>query len=266
MDAATDDVDTGAPMDAATIIRKLTAKGVCLGSTSRGTIQVSPASGLSAADRALILGHKPELLAELQKREHVNLVNMVSCGDPAAHTMPPADAHSHRRLPDGRGLWLSPPETVDAVQARYPGAMPWTDADAVTVTLLTETETSDLRAWLAFIGETDPATVEDVLRACERSLTTRAHWLREARFTEARQVIATRAASETFEERAAILEYDGGLSRKEAERIAQLSAAFYNHLMARTGCCYAPHDRYCPEGQRLRDVYYEAAKAAGKLT
>ena len=128
---------------------------------------------------------------------------------------------------------------------------------------LTADETLSLRAWLAFIGETDKATIEDVLRACERSLTTRAHWLREARFTEA--AVATRAASEAFEERAAILEYEGGLSRKEAERIAQLSRAFYAHLMARTGCCYAPHDRYCPEGQRLRDAYYTAAKAAGRL-
>ncbi len=250
------------------LLEQIEADGIRLTITESGEVRIAGKRSLVERWAPTLRDRKPDLMAALQAREKVNVVNVVnviSCGDPAAHTMPPADAHSHRRLPDSRELWLSPPETMDAVQARYPGAMPWTNADAVTVTPLTETETLDLRAWLAFIGETDKATIADVLRACERSPTTRAHWLREARFTEARQAIATRAALEAFEERAAILEYEGGLKRSEAERIAQLSAAFYNHLMARTGCCYAPHDRYCPEGKRLRDAYYTAAKAAGRL-
>lgn len=179
MDAATYDVDTSAPMDAATILRALTAKGVSLGCTPRGTIQVSPASGLSAADRALILSHKPELLAELRKREHVNLVNIDSGYIPTAHT--------------------------------------------------TRTPERDVHGELARPNE----------------------------------------GHEAFEERAAILEYEGGLSRVEADRVAKLSGEFYQHLFGpgqATGCCHGRSDRYCPEGRRLRNAYYDAAKAAGRLT
>ena len=69
------------------------------------------------------------------------------------------------------------------------------------------------------------------------------------------------AAREAAQERAAILEYDGGLSRPSAERVAALAEAFYSHLFGPgkvTNCCYAPAGRYCPEGRRLRDAYYGA--------
>ena len=133
---------------------------------------------------------------------------------------------------------------------------------------LTEGEVSHLRAWLAFIGETDPQTIADVLSTCERFPDTRAHCLREARTTKARQVIAARVAREAAEERAGILEHDAGLKRTDAERVAKLAEAFYNHLFAQahvTGCCWAPRNRYCAEGLKFRDAYYDAAKAAGKL-
>ena len=66
---------------------------------------------------------------------------------------------------------------------------------------------------------------------------------------------------EAAEERAAILEYDGGLPGAQAIVIADLFKAFYGHLMGigkKTNCCHAPVNRYCPEGKRLRDAYYEA--------
>lgn len=69
------------------------------------------------------------------------------------------------------------------------------------------------------------------------------------------------AVTEAVNERQAILEHDGGLSRSEADRVAELAAEFYQHLFAdakRTGCCYAPVGRYCEEGRRLRDRYYGA--------
>ena len=94
------------------------------------------------------------------------------------------------------------------------------------------------------------------------------HGLNQAHTTEARQVIAARAALEAAQERAGILEHEGGLKRTEAERVAKLAEAFYNHLFGpaqATGCCYAPRNRYCAEGLKLRDVYYDAAKAAKKL-
>ncbi len=134
---------------------------------------------------------------------------------------------------------------------------------------LTETETADLRAWLAFIGETDHATIADVLSTCERFPDTKAHCLNEARTTKARQVIAARAALEAAEERAAILEHDAKVKRTKAEEVAHLAEAFYNHLFGQgqaTGCCYGRTGRYCAEGKRLRDAYYEAAKTAGGLS
>ena len=131
---------------------------------------------------------------------------------------------------------------------------------------MTEDKTSDLRVWLELIGEHDKATIDDVLRTCERFPETRARCLREARTTEARQIIATRAALEAAEEHAALLSEDR--TRSEAERVAKLAELFYNHLFGpgmATGCCWASRDRYCSEGERLRDIYYEAAKAAGRL-
>jgi hypothetical protein len=62
-------------MDAATIIRDFTAKGVQLAPTDRGTISITPRSRLTDADRDLLRKHKADVLAELQK---VNLVNMVN--------------------------------------------------------------------------------------------------------------------------------------------------------------------------------------------
>lgn len=51
-----------------------------------------------------------------------------------------ADACSHWRLPDGREVWTSPPETREQVQSRHPGAEPL--PDTVTVT---EPDTDDER-------------------------------------------------------------------------------------------------------------------------
>lgn len=72
---------------------------------------------------------------------------------------------------------------------------------------------------------------------------------------------AYESAAQAAEERAAILEYDAGLPRPEAEAVAALAHAFYNHLFGvakATGCCYARAERYCPEGRRLREAYYSA--------
>ncbi len=133
---------------------------------------------------------------------------------------------------------------------------------------LTDGESLSLRAWLDLIGETDAATVADVLRTCSRFPDTKAHCLREAATTQARQVIAARVALEAAEERTAILEHDAGMKRTDAERVAKLAEAFYNHLFGpaqATNCCYAPRNRYCAEGLKLRDTYYDAAKAAKRM-
>ena len=146
------------------------------------------------------------------------------------------------------------------------------DADTVTVTpltraltrTLTRTEALDLRAWLRLIGETNPATITDVLAVCERFPDTRAYCLNAARTTEVRQMIAARAAMDREQDR----EQDAKIKRTEAERVAKLAEDFYNHLFGpgqATGCCYGRTNRYCDEGKRLRDTYYEAARHTGRL-
>lgn len=50
-----------------------------------------------------------------------------------------AATFTHWRLPDGRDLWLSPPETKEQVQARHPGAEPLPD------TVVTEPDTDNER-------------------------------------------------------------------------------------------------------------------------
>ena len=62
-------------MDAATIIRDFTAKGVQLAPTDHGTISITPRSRLTDADRDLLRKHKADVLAELQS---MNIMNMDS--------------------------------------------------------------------------------------------------------------------------------------------------------------------------------------------
>ena len=69
------------------------------------------------------------------------------------------------------------------------------------------------------------------------------------------------ATVEATLERAAILEYDAGLPRISADKVARLAGDFHQHIFGvgkHTGCCHPPVERYCAEGKRLRDVYFAA--------
>ena len=69
---------------------------------------------------------------------------------------------SRWHLPDGRTLWVSPPESVEQIRTPHPGAVPWTDADTVTVTELLPEDEATIRAWLASLGETSAAIEQDI--------------------------------------------------------------------------------------------------------
>ena len=237
-----------------TLIQDATRDGLTLAPTGTGTLRVHGPKAAIAKWAPILKERKAEVLAALAAKD--------------ARPIPsPNKTASHWRLPDGRPLWVSPPETAEQVQARYPGAVPWVD-ETVTVTPLNKAERSHILAWLAFIGEKDPRTIADVLATCERYPDTRAHCLREARNAGARRIIAARVAKEASEERAGILEHEAGLARTEAERVSKLAEAFYNHLWGpgmASNCCHGRTGKYCAEGRKLRDAYYEAAKSAGKL-
>lgn len=70
---------------------------------------------------------------------------------------------------------------------------------------LLEDERTRIRRWLELIGETDPATIAKVLAAAAEDSTAKHYYL--DRFRD-------------WEERAAVAEFDGGLPRQEAERLA----------------------------------------------
>jgi hypothetical protein len=68
-----------------------------------------------------------------------------------------------------------------------------------------------------------------------------------------------------FEQFLRFLEAKPRESANDAETVAAPAESFYQHLCdsARARhCCYAPAHRYCPEGERLREAYYQAVQAA----
>ena len=82
---------------------------------------------------------------------------------------------SHWRLPDGRTLWVSPPNSGEQIQSHHPGAVPWTDADTVTVTELLPDDEATIRAWLVSLGESLAAIGQDIETA--RRFPDTAAWL-----------------------------------------------------------------------------------------
>lgn len=68
---------------------------------------------------------------------------------------------------------------------------------------------------------------------------------------------ATDNERELIEERAAIMEYDGGMSRAQAERMAALHTAYLLHHWGCPTCCQAGQRRgtRCPAGAGLWAAY-----------
>src|SRR3569623_250181 len=143
---------------------------------------------------------------------------------------------------------------------------------------MTMGEKSAIKAWLYHIGEHDPLMIGEVLGQCFSNPEARAYYLNRADQisgythdvgrTVGGVIVAVetygnpdalRAAQEAAEERAAIFEYEGELSRERAEEVAKLAKNFYAHLFGvgkETNCCNAAADRYCANGLRLRALYY----------
>ena len=97
-------------MDAATIIRDFTAKGVQLAATKRGTISITPSSRLTDVDRDLLRKHKADVLAELQSVNIVNIVNIDSGHLPRArivHETEPKFTDDYARLEREAIVWES---------------------------------------------------------------------------------------------------------------------------------------------------------------
>lgn len=89
------------------------------------------------------------------------------------------------------------------------------DTPATPKTINAESESAIL-AWLAHIEETDRAMIAEVLKRCREDAGALAYFLGRAAETY-----------EAFEERAAIMEFDAGLPRAEAERLAALDVGCF---------------------------------------
>ncbi|MGB8884882.1 MAG: hypothetical protein WCC44_13520 [Azonexus sp.] len=113
---------------------------------------------------------------------------------------------------------------------------------------VTEQERAAVLCWLAHIGEADQATIAEVLARCEQDTGARAYFVDRA--AEAPDL----PTCEDFEERAAIMEFDAGLSRADAEQAAALDV----------GCITCAHfarpglsDGYCGGRDDLPRAYGE---------
>ncbi len=70
------------------LLEQIEADGIRLTVTESGEVRVAGKRSLVERWAPMLRDRKPDLMAALLAREHVNMVNVVSCGDPAAHTMP----------------------------------------------------------------------------------------------------------------------------------------------------------------------------------
>jgi hypothetical protein len=78
-------------------------------------------------------------------------------------------------------------------------------------------EEQSIREWLATIGENDTAVIDEVLAKCRQDSDALRYFVGRAKPEPLETALFDQ---EAFEERAGICEFDGGLSRDEAEAIA----------------------------------------------
>ncbi len=169
-----------------TLIQDATRDGLTLAPTDKGTLRVHGPKAALAKWAPILKERKADVLAALvanPKTGHAlvgelqKLQEAPSCSKDSARTNENAEnapSAEHYRLPDGREVWVSPPETVEQVQGRHPGAMPWVD-DTVTVTELAPEDEADIRAWLVSLGEPPAAIKQDIATA--RHFPDTAAWL-----------------------------------------------------------------------------------------
>lgn len=188
-------------MTPAEIIKGAGSEGVILTLSDAGTIKAEGSEEARNRWRDLIREHKAGIVELLKGGEEV-----------PAPTAPDPDAHrtwlvhfSGRRPMQ---VTFVPDATRAEVLKRYSqatGADPYQHPDQAPTAPMTAPEQASIRDWLSRIGETDQMTITEVLTRCEQDQDARAYFLGRVGEHEAQ------------EERAAILEFDAGTHRIDAE-------------------------------------------------
>jgi hypothetical protein len=247
-------------MNASTILKRMELEGVILTLSSSGTIKITGDGDIVNSWLPAIREHKAEIIDALTARQEPPGEHpaAIATAIPAIFaTQPKGEAATVARiatvavanpkeektaLPAKVGVgdtaiasrwWLihypdrdpvevscCPEATHAEILERHPDAVaaePFTLAIRQASAPLTAGEETAIRAWLTLIEETDPVAIAEVIGQCQRN-------------AAARDYFSGRAAAElpkpepfdreAFKERAAICEFDGGLSRDEAETIA----------------------------------------------
>jgi hypothetical protein len=190
-------------MSAETLILSLARSGVFLSLSDSGEIRAKGNAASIKARLPDIRAHKAEILAALQARNSDWLV-----------TLPDRDPVEVYFLRD---------VSIELVREKYPDAVsvaplpdPAGDIQRPS-TSLTAGQEKAIWGWCSSIGEADPELIASVLAQCEQDAAARAYFLGRAQEPP-------KIDREYVEERAGVREYDGGLSREEAERMAVLDA------------------------------------------
>jgi hypothetical protein len=148
-------------MTPATIIREAQAEGVSLTLSSAGTIKATGDGAAVNRWLAAIREHKVEIMEALK----------VGAGDTASTWW---RLHYPDRYP--AEVACSPEATHADILERHPDAVaaePFTQTFRQPSTPLTTSEETAIRAWLALIEETDPATIAEVIGQCQRDVDAR---------------------------------------------------------------------------------------------
>jgi hypothetical protein len=158
-------------MTPATIIREAQSDGVSLTLSSAGTIKATGDGAAVNRWLAVIRERKAEIVEALK----------VGAGDTAT-----ASRWWLIHYPDRDPLEVAccPDATHADILERHPDAVaaePFTPAIRQPSAPLTAREEMVIRAWLALIEETDPATFAEVIGRCQRDADARAYFLARAR-------------------------------------------------------------------------------------
>ncbi|MDI6745973.1 MAG: hypothetical protein QMD17_02400 [Rhodocyclaceae bacterium] len=145
-------------MTPATIIREAQAEGVRLALSPTGTIKATGDGAAVNRWLAVIREHKAEIIGALK----------VGAGDTAT-----ASRWWLIHYPDRDPLEVAccPEATHADILERHPDAVaaePFTPTIRQASAPLTASEETAIRAWLALIEETDPATIAEVIGQCQR--------------------------------------------------------------------------------------------------